>query len=64
LHPKAKFIANLAFFKGKITAFFLLKGIEKLVNFVQVKAMIDQNNITNEQINELFQQLGLQKEVL
>lgn len=63
-HPMAKFIADLAFSKGKITTFFLLKGIEKLVNFVQVKAIIDQNNITNEQINELFQQLGLQKEVL
>jgi hypothetical protein len=63
-HPMAKFIVDLAFSKGKITTFFLLKGIEKLVNFIQVKAMIDQNNITNEQINELFQQLGLQKEVL
>ncbi len=60
----AKFIVDLAFSKGKITTFFLLKGIEKLVNFIQVKAIIEQNNITNEQINELFQQLGLQKEVL
>jgi hypothetical protein len=63
-HPMAKFITDLAFSKGKITTFFLLKGIEKLVNFVQVKAIIDQNGITNEQINELFQQLGLQKDVL
>lgn len=63
-HPMAKFIVDLALSKGKITTFFLLKGIEKLVNFVQVKAMIDQNNITNEQINELFQQLGLKKELL
>jgi hypothetical protein len=58
-HPIAKFIAQIALSKGKVTQYFLLKGLEKIANFLEVKAMIDQNIITQQQIDDLFQQIGL-----
>lgn len=58
--PMAQFIADLALSKGKVTAYFLLKGLEKLVIFMQVKELIDQGTITNQQIDDLFGRIGLQ----
>jgi hypothetical protein len=59
-HPLANFIVSLAFSKGKVTQYFLLKGIEKLANFIEVAQMLKQNNISQIQIDELFTQLGIQ----
>lgn len=58
--PMAQFIADLALSKGKVTEYFLLKGIEKLVSFMQVKELIDQAIITEQQIDELFGRIGIQ----
>lgn len=63
-HPIAQFIAALALSKGKVTSFFLLKGLEKIVNFLEVKQMIDQNIITQQQIDELMQTIGLKNQIL
>lgn len=63
-HPIAQFIAQLALSKGKVTSFFLLKGLEKIVSFLEVKQMIDQNIITQEQIDNLIEDIGLKNQVL
>jgi hypothetical protein len=59
-HPMAQFIAELALSKGKVTQYFLLKGLEKIANFMQIKDLIDQNIITQQEIERLHRQLGLQ----
>ncbi|MCY7356220.1 MAG: hypothetical protein LH609_01885 [Rudanella sp.] len=55
----AEFLASLAFSKGKARYFFLLKGLEKVVNFMEVQQLIEQKVITEEQIKELFAKIGL-----
>lgn len=53
-HELAQFLCKIAYSKGKITAFFLLKGLEKLANFNEVKQWMKKENITQEQIQELL----------
>ena len=52
-HPMSEFICKLALSKGKITMFFLLKGIEKLVAQQEVKKWMEEENITQEQIDQM-----------
>jgi len=56
-HPLAKQLCQLALSKGKITIFFLLKGIEKLASFQEVSQWMQDNSITIEQVNELVEYL-------
>jgi Transposase DDE domain len=56
-HPAAQMLCKLALSKGKITLFFLLKGLEKLANYQEVSIWIEENNITQQEINELLQYL-------
>jgi hypothetical protein len=62
-HPMAQYVAQLALSKGKVTIFFLLKGLEKIVNFLEVKQMIDHNIITQQQIDELIEHIGFKNHV-
>lgn len=57
-HPLATFLCKLAFSKGKITPFFLLAGLEKIVHFQQVKQWMIEENISQEQLDELVKQLN------
>ena len=63
-HPIAQFLAQLALSKGKVTAFFLLKGLEKIANFIEVKQLIDQNVITQDQIDDLLEKIGFKNQLL
>lgn len=56
-HPLALFLCQLANSKGKITLFFLLEGLTRLVYFQEVQQWKEENNITNEQIEELVKML-------
>jgi hypothetical protein len=61
-HPLALFLCNIAYSKGKITAFFLLKGLQKIAIFNEVKQWMNEENITHEQLQELWEQtLSLEK---
>lgn len=60
-HPTAKMLCKLALSKGKVTIFFLLKGLEKLANFQEVSIWMKENDITHEQIDELVQYLKTEK---
>ncbi len=60
-HPTAKMLCKLALSKGKVTLFFLLKGLEKLANFQEVTSWMKENDITHEQIDELVQYLKTKK---
>lgn len=53
-HELAQFLCKIAYSKGKITPFFLLKGLEKIANFNEVKQWMKNENITQEQIQELL----------
>ena len=53
-HPMCEFICKLSLSKGKITIFFLLKGIEKLVAHQEVKKWMEEENITQEQIDQMI----------
>ena len=57
-HPLATFLCKLAFSKGKITLFFLLAGLEKIVHFQQVKQWMLEENISQDQLDELVKQLN------
>ena len=61
VHPLAQMLCQLANSKGKVTLFFLLKGLEKLVHFKQVSQWMDQYDISVEQIDQLITQLKGQK---
>ena len=55
-HELAQFLCKIAYAKGKITPFFLLKGLEKMVIFNEVKTWMKEENITQEQIDQLLQE--------
>jgi hypothetical protein len=42
-HPLAEFLCKLALSKGKITVFFLLKGLEKVIHYQQVRIWKEEN---------------------
>ena len=63
-HPIAQFLSQIALSKGKVTAFFLLKGLEKIANFIEIKHLIDQNLITQDQIDDLFEKIGFKNQLL
>lgn len=58
-HPLAEFICSLASSKGKITIFYLLKGIEKMIHFQQVSIWMKEYDITSEQIDEIVEYLNV-----
>ena len=53
-HPIALKLCKLAKSKGKVTMHFLLLGLEILANFQKVSIWMNQNDISNEQINEIL----------
>lgn len=55
-HPLATFLCQLAHSKGKITPFFLLKGLERLIHFQQVAKWMKEYDITQQQVNEFIGQ--------
>lgn len=57
-HPLAKFLCQLALSKGKITPFFLLKGLERLVHFQQVSQWMKEYNISEEQVEDFLKQFN------
>lgn len=61
-HPLASFLCKLALSKGKITIFFLLQGLEKLISYQQVIQWMKQENITQQQVVELIDELQLYKQ--
>ena len=56
-HPLAVFLCQLALSKGKITPFFLLKGLERLVHFQQVAQWMKEYNISEDQVDDFIRQL-------
>ena len=56
-HPLAIFLCQLAFSKGKVTLFFLLEGLAKLIHFEEVKRWKTENNISDQEIEELIRLL-------
>ncbi len=55
-HELALFLCKIANSKGKITSFFLLKGLEKIAHFNQVKQWMEKENISLQQIEQLLQE--------
>jgi len=55
-HPLAIFLCQLAHSKGKITPFFLLKGLERLVHFQQVAKWMKEYDISEDQVNDFIRQ--------
>ena len=53
-HPLALFLCNLACSKGKITPFFLLKGLSKIAHFYEIKQLIQEQNISEEELEEFY----------
>ncbi|HNL07047.1 MAG TPA: transposase [Chitinophagales bacterium] len=53
-HPTAQYLCDLARSKGKVTLYFLLKGLEKLAHFEEVQAWMTEYNITQDQIQEIL----------
>lgn len=61
-HPFASFLCKLALSKGKITIFFLLQGLEKMIAYQEVTQWMKQENITHQQVDELIDELKLLKQ--
>ena len=55
-HPLCAFICGLALSKGKITLYFLLEGIKKIIHYQEVAKWMEEENITPEQLKELIKQ--------
>ena len=53
-HPLALLLCKLGVSKGKVTIFYLLQGLAKLVNFQEVELWKIENNISNEDISEFM----------
>lgn len=54
-HPLAEFLCKLALSKGKITIHFLLEGLQKVVHHQEVSIWMQENNISQQQLNELLE---------
>ena len=59
-HPIVLHLCKLARSKGKISLHFMLKGLEKLAHFEEVRTWMNEYNITEEQIQELLAHIKLQ----
>lgn len=55
-HPLALFLCNLALSKGKVTVFYLLKGLTKVANFLEVSIWVKENDISVDDLKELVKQ--------
>ena len=55
-HPLADFLCKIAKSKGKITPYFLLKGVEYLVIHQKIQEEMERHNISNEQVKEFLKQ--------
>lgn len=60
-HPLAKFICSLALSKGKMTMFFLLEGLEKLIAFQEISIKMKEQNISYQEVEQLLAQLNIAK---
>lgn len=58
-HPLALFLCQLALSKGKVTLFYLLEGIEKLIIFKEVSQKMKDNNISPEQVDTFLKEMKL-----
>jgi hypothetical protein len=56
-HPLAEFLCRLAGSKGKISIFFLLEGLTKLVHFQEVQRWKVENNLSEQDIQDLMAQI-------
>ena len=63
-HPLATFLCSLALSKGKITIFYLLEGLEKIIAFQQTIIKMKENNVSIQEVEELLEQLNLSKKWL
>lgn len=59
-HPWAHFLCQLAHSKGKISVFFLLNGLAKLVHFQEVQAWKEQYQLSDEDIDQLVKLMKAQ----
>lgn len=55
MHPLTTFLCQLARSKGKLTAFFILRGLRNLAQYQMVKKWAEENNISEEQIDEMIE---------
>lgn len=53
-HPLALLLCKLGISKGKVTIFYLLQGLAKLVHFQEVELWKIENNISNDDISEFM----------
>jgi hypothetical protein len=60
-HEIAIFLAQLGKGKGIVSPFFILKGLEVMINYQQVQQLIDDGKITKEEINETLRHFNQQK---
>lgn len=59
-HPIVIHLCELALSKGKVSLHFILKGLEKLAHFEEVRAWMYEYNITEDQIQELLAHINAQ----
>lgn len=51
-HPQAIFLAQLGNGKGKVTPYYILRGLQKVAEYHQIKQQMEENQITDEQIQD------------
>ena len=56
-HPLATFLCQLAHSKSKVTPFFLLKGLERLIHFQQVAKWMKEYDISQQQVDDFIRQV-------
>lgn len=60
-HEIAIFLAQLGKGKGIVSPFFILKGLEIMINYQQVQQLIEDGKISKEEINETLKHFNHQK---
>lgn len=53
-HELARFLCKIAYSKGKITPFFLLKGLEKIAHFNEIRHWMETENVSQQQIQDIL----------
>jgi hypothetical protein len=63
MHPLANLLCQLASSKGKITIFYLLEGLCKIVSFQEVDLWMKENNISREELDQMVEYIKSQQKV-
>ena len=61
---RSRWLCDLGNGKGQVSPYYLLKGLNTLMSYCKIKTMLEENGVTEEQLNEVFKLFKILKDRL